>query len=79
MLTPADISAIADAVATRLSGQPDSDGLLDSHGAARLLGCSVPTVERWTRAGLIPSRKFGRLRRYRRSDLLANKNGGHDA
>ena len=44
------------------------------------LACSVPTIERLTKAGAIPSVKLGRLRRYRRADLLAlqNEKGGGD-
>lgn len=81
MMTPAEIDLLADALAERLSGRvADGDGLIDVHDAARLLGCSVPTVERLVRDGKIPSVKVGRLRRFRRADLLAlNKKGGPDA
>lgn len=47
------------------------DELGDVHEVARWLGCSVPTIERAARAGSIPSFKIGRLRRYRRADVLA--------
>lgn len=85
MMTPADIyllaDALADALAERLAGRvADGDGLIDVHAAARLLGCSAPTVERLVRDGRIPSIKVGRLRRFRRADLMAlNEKGGSDA
>jgi len=65
---------IADKVSERLAGQSSGSNLdtyLDSHGAAELLGCSVPTIERLTKAGKLQSVKLGRLRRYRRSDVLS--------
>ena len=84
-LSPTELNRLADALAdrlaARLSGAPGGDGLVDVHGAAELLGCSVPTVERAVRRGEIPSIRVGRLRRYRRADLLAldaTKNGGAD-
>ncbi|HMO14368.1 MAG TPA: helix-turn-helix domain-containing protein [Pirellulaceae bacterium] len=81
MMTPAEIELLADALAERLAGRvADADGLLDVHAAARLLGCSAPTVERLVRDGKIASIKVGRLRRFRRADLLArNEKGGPDA
>jgi len=79
-MTPREIDELADALAERLAGRLGADAndeVGDVHDAARWLGCSVPTVERQTRAGVIPSIKFGRLRRYRRADLLAmNEKGG---
>lgn len=78
MLTPVEIDRLADAladrVASRLAGRVDADALLDVHGAAELLACSVPTIERLTRDGHLPSVKVGRLRRYRRGDLLERLN-----
>lgn len=81
MLTPLEIDRLADAIAERLAGRigGSADEVGDVHDAARWLGCSVPTVERQTRAGLVPSIKVGRLRRFRRSDLLAMSRGGSDA
>lgn len=70
-LTPVEIDQLADAIAERLSSRATGDVMLDALGAAALLACSVPTVERLTKAGAIPSVKVGRLRRYRRADLLA--------
>lgn len=73
-MTPSEIESLADAIAERLAcrlGGEAEDQLGDVHAAARWLGCSVPTVERQTRAGTIPSIKVGRLRRYRRADLLS--------
>jgi excisionase family DNA binding protein len=77
-VTPVEINQLADQVAERvvalLNSRP-SDGFIDKHQAAELLGCSVPTVERRTADGSIPSHKIGRLRRYLPSELL-NKKGG---
>jgi len=79
MMSPHEIDALADAIAdrvsSRLSSHVDIDALVDCHQVAELLGCSVPTVERLTKSGEIPSCKVGRLRRYRRSDLLQLKVG----
>jgi excisionase family DNA binding protein len=63
---------VAEMVLARL-GSPivDQDDLVDTYQAAKLLGCSVSSVERLVRQGLLPSRKIGHLRRFRRSDLLA--------
>jgi excisionase family DNA binding protein len=77
-VTPVEINLLADQVAERvvalLNSRP-SDGFIDKHQAAELLGCSVPTVERRTADGSIPSHKIGRLRRYLPSELL-NREGG---
>ena len=79
-MTPLEIHALADAIAERLSSRATGDVYLDALGAAAVLACSVPHVERLTKSGEIPSVKVGRLRRYRRADLmaLANKKGGGD-
>ena len=79
------VDAIADAVADRLridavqDVAPNRASELDKHGVATLLDVSVPTVERHTSAGLIPSYTVGRLRRYNRDAVLAavrhNKGG----
>lgn len=78
IMTPIEIHALADAIAERLASRCTGDVMLDALGAAAVLACSVPTVERLTKSGAIPSLKVGRLRRYRRSDLLAlaNEKGG---
>lgn len=83
MMTPLEIESLAEALAERvierLSSRPSDDALIDARAAAELLGCSVPTVERLTKSGAIPSVKLGRLRRYRRAELLArNEKGGCD-
>lgn len=77
-MSPHEIDYLVEAIAQRVIDRlvdslptKHSDIYLDSHQAAELLGCSVPTVERLTRAGSLPSVKFGRLRRYRRSEVLA--------
>ena len=78
MISPIELERlaelIADKVSERLAGQSSNlsaDSYLDGHGVAELLGCSVPTVERLTKAGKLQSIKLGRLRRYRRSDVLS--------
>jgi excisionase family DNA binding protein len=80
-VTPNEIDQFAERVAeivvARLSSRP-VDGLTDAAGAAELLGCSKPTIERWTKDGRIPSVKIGGLRRYRPSELLATKKRGCD-
>lgn len=73
-LSSFEIQQLADAIADRLANRATGDVMLDAHGAAALLACSVPTIERLTKSGAIPSIKVGRLRRYRRDDLLALKN-----
>lgn len=78
MFSPTDIERLADLLASRLRAQADSDALMDVHGAAEFLACSVPTVERLTKSGELPSVKIGRLRRYRRGDLLEKLKGGAD-
>lgn len=79
MMSPHEIDALADAIAerlsSRLSSKVDTDGMIDCHAVAELLGCSVPTVERLTKSGAIPSYKVGRLRRYRKSEVLQQKVG----
>ncbi len=78
-MTPYELEQLADAVAEKVAArlaEHDTDALVDVHGAAALLSCSAPTVERLTRTGEIPSHKYGRLRRYRPSELLAKKKGG---
>jgi len=81
VITPAELDRIAERVADlvmeRISSRP-VDGLIDKREAATLLGCSIPTVERLTRSGSIPSHRVGKLRRYRASELLATKKGGRD-
>ena len=80
-LSPAELDrlaeVLADRLAARLSDGPGAGSLLDVNQAAELLGCSVPTIERARRRGEIPSVRVGRLRRYRRADLLGlNRKGG---
>ncbi len=81
MMSPHEIDSLADAIADRLQSRLSQvDAMIDVHAVAELLGCSVPTVERLTRSGEIPSHKVGRLRRYLRSEVLSRKNekGGPD-
>jgi excisionase family DNA binding protein len=78
-MTPAELDQVAQRVAevvvAALASRPIEDGLIDKFQAAELLGCSAPTIERWTKSGEIPSHKIGGLRRYRASELL-NRDGG---
>jgi excisionase family DNA binding protein len=78
-MTPAEIEQLAellaDRVAERMTASPSGDAWLDVHGVAKLLGCSVPKVERMTRSGEIPSTKFGRMRRFLRSSILGLQEG----
>jgi excisionase family DNA binding protein len=78
MMTPYEIEQLAEAIVERLAGHVGhgpSDEVGDVHDVARWLGCSVPTVERAARRGEIPSFTVGRLRRFRRADLMAMKGG----
>lgn len=78
-LTPSEMQILADlvaeAVAAKLAGL-DPDPMGDVYQAAEWIGCSVPTLERMARSGEITSHKYGRLRRYRRSEVLREKKGG---
>lgn len=73
-MTPQEINQVAEQVAeivvARISCRPSHDGYIDKHEAAKILGASVPSIERWTASGEIPSHKIGGLRRYRASELL---------
>lgn len=72
-MTPAEIDLLAQALYERIAPlltDAASDEWLDVHGAAKMLNVSASTVERRTKDGTIQSRLVGRLRRYRRSDLL---------
>ncbi len=78
-MTPNEIDQLADLIANRVAEKvaatSGGDAWLDAKAAAEMLGCSVATIERWTRSGKIPSAKIGRLRRYRRLDLLSLSEG----
>ena len=82
MMTPYEIDQLADAIAARLAGRIGNgagDEIGDVYKAAEWLGVSVPTIERAVRRGELPSIKVGRLRRFRRADLLAmNEERGGD-
>lgn len=80
-MSPLEIERLAERLAELLVvklSRPANDGLIDVHGAAELLGCSVPTVERLTRRGELPSTKVGRLRRYCPVALRNNATKGPD-
>ena len=62
-LSPLEIEQLADAIAKRLAVRTSPDSLINVQAVAELYGCSVPTVERLTKSGEIPSLKVGRLRR----------------
>jgi len=71
MLSEHEMRRIAELVAASLAKRVETnEQMLNVHEAAKLLGCWVPTLERRTRDGRIPSIKIGRLRRYRRSDIV---------
>ena len=78
MMSPFELDSLADAIAerlsSRLSSQVDADAFIDVHEVAELYQCSVPTIERRTKSGEIPSHKLGRLRRYRRSEVMSRQN-----
>ena len=73
-LSPQEIQLLADAISDRLASYSNNDVLLDINEAAKLLTCSVAHLERLTKAGSIPSIKLGRLRRFRRAELLSFRN-----
>lgn len=72
-LSPNEIQQLATAIAEHLAGRPTTEKMVDGDGAAEILACSRPTIERLTRDDEIPSFKFGRLRRYLPSELLSCK------
>ena len=79
-MTPNELDQFAERVAeivvARISPiRPIGDGFIDKHEAAKILGCSIATIERWTASGEIPSHRIGGLRRYRASELLNRKGG----
>jgi excisionase family DNA binding protein len=85
MLTPNELERLAEIVAEKVARkiadsphQPLPEAMVDIHEAAKLLNCSVPSLERYTRDGMIPSHKIGRLRRYKPSEILGaqNEKGG---
>lgn len=60
-LSPAQISELADAVASRLAVRMAAQSaLLDYVGLAKWLGVSVPTIEKLKRSGAIPYASTGR-------------------
>ena len=74
-MTPNELDQFAErvaeiVVARMASSRPIDDGFIDKFQAAKILGASVPSIERWTASGEIPSHKIGGLRRYRASELL---------
>jgi len=80
-MTPAELNTLSEQVAERvvtLLNCSPHQGFVDKNQAAAILGISVPTLERRTADGSIPSHKIGRLRRYLPSELLGNKKGGCD-
>jgi excisionase family DNA binding protein len=60
-----------------VSGTTDADPLLSVGEAAKLIGYSVSTLQRWDREGILTAeRSPTNQRRYRRSALLAAMNRG---
>ena len=79
-MTPNELDQFAERVAEIVvarmgSSRPIEDGYIDKHEAAKILGASIPSIERWTASGEIPSYKIGGLRKYRASELLNRKGG----
>lgn len=77
-LTPSEMHRLADLIADAVTAKIvsiDPDPMGDVHQAAKWLGCSVPTIERLTRSGEIPSHKYRHLRRYRKSEVQRSKGG----
>jgi excisionase family DNA binding protein len=75
MLTPSQMDQLADQLTVKIvhqiNEQPGTDErLIDKKEAAKLLSCSVPTIERLVRENKIPSIKIGGLRRFSKSELL---------
>lgn len=70
MMTPHEMQELSQAITTMAAKLLRTDEILDVKGAAELLGVSQPTIERRTMDGSLPSFRVGRLRRYRKSDLL---------
>jgi hypothetical protein len=62
-----DVVGIVVAMPTRLDGSGAFEPWLDERGLARHYAVSTRTVRRWRVSGM-PSRVFGRVRRYRVSD-----------
>lgn len=75
-LSPRELDWLADELAERIAeriAKIDPDPWGDIHQAAAWLGCSTATIERMVRAGEIQSHKFGKLRRFRRSELIGRQ------
>ena len=66
-----EVEALADALSERITSRLGHKTVMyvDKGEAARLLGCSISTIERHTRSGKLPSWKLGGIRRYRYDDL----------
>ena len=66
---------VAEIVTANLSNRPR---LVDRHGLAEILGCSVPTIERLQSRGLIPVVRLGRIVRYDADQVVEalKANGG---
>ncbi|HAN99423.1 MAG TPA: hypothetical protein DCQ98_19275 [Planctomycetaceae bacterium] len=83
-LSPRELGLLADLVAervvVRLRATIDADALLDATQAANLLGISRATLERRIADGTLRPQRVGRLRRFRRSELLTmNESTAADA
>ncbi len=80
-LSPAEmelfIQSIADAVAAKLANAPR---LVDRYDLSKILGISVPSIERAQRENLIPVVRIGRCVKYDPGSVIAalsaNKKGG---
>jgi hypothetical protein len=60
-ITPADLASITDAIIETVAARlAESPRLVDRNALARVLGVSVPTIERLQREGRIPVVRIGR-------------------
>ncbi len=71
-MTPAEIEELVEVIATRLAKKiADAPVLIDRYELSRKLGVSVPTVERYVRAGRIPVVRLGRRTLFELPAVLA--------
>ena len=76
-MTPIEISQLAEKIVAMLRETPESSEL-DVNDVATLLKISVPTVERLTASGELPSYTVGRLRRYSKDAVLSKVRAKED-
>lgn len=70
-LSPAELEAFVDAIATRVAQKLSNRPLLvDRYSLAEIVGVSVPTVERLQRNGIIPVIRVGRRTLYDPQEVI---------